>query len=108
MSSWYSTMFPRSMVRVVASGLLRRRKITSRDKGNHYHDDISCFLNHFSSMPPSERISIVRTNCYRSPVVLRKTKARECLVVQGRRIPQNRDRYRLSQLYPFDSIRSVM
>src|SRR5215472_17352095 len=46
------------------------------------------------------RQSALRANRHRSPVVLRKTKPREDLVVQVDRIPQNRDRYRLSQLDP--------
>src|SRR5215472_1894038 len=52
--------------------------------------------------------SALRANRHRSPVVLRKTKPWEHLVVQRRRIPQNRDRYRLSQLDPLHSIRPVM
>src|SRR5215469_17354147 len=52
--------------------------------------------------------SALRANRHRSSVVLGKTKPREHLVVQRRRIPQNRDRYRLSQLDPLHSIRPVM
>src|SRR5215472_16425684 len=103
MSSWYSTMFPRSMVRVVAGGCCAEATLQAATRGIANITTLAAFRIIF---PPCSRVSkflIVRTDGYWSPVVLRKTKALEFLVVQGRRIPQNRDRDRLSELDPLHS-----